>query len=92
MRTGVLSIVAIGLALAARRKVLQELRWLVYPVLVLGLFKVVVEDLRLGNPLGLFFAFGMIGGALILAPRFLRRREQGGKSAATNPETSPDSR
>jgi hypothetical protein len=73
VRTGVLSLLAIGLALLARRPLLQELRWLVYPVLVLGLAKVVVEDLRLGNPLGLFFAFAMIGGALILAPRFMRR-------------------
>ena len=64
---------AIGLALLARKTVLQELRWLVYPVLVMGLAKIVVEDLRLGNPLGLFFAFAMIGGALILAPRFMRR-------------------
>ncbi len=76
IRTGVLSVLAIGLALLARRPVLQELRWLVYPVLVLGLAKIVVEDLRLGNPLGLFFAFGMIGGALILAPRFMRRPQE----------------
>ncbi len=74
VRTGILSLLAIGLALLARRPAMQELRWLVYPVLVLGLAKVVVEDLRLGDPLGLFFAFAMIGGALILAPRFMRRQ------------------
>lgn len=75
IRTGVLSCLAVGIATAARRDLLRPLRWLVYPVLGLGLAKVVVEDLRLGHPLGLFFAFGMIGGALILAPRMLRRRE-----------------
>ena len=73
VRTGVLSALAIALAVASRRPLLQEMRWLVYPVLCLGLAKIVIEDLRFGNPLGLFFAFAMLGGALILAPRFLRR-------------------
>lgn len=75
IRTGVMSLLAIGLALTARRPVLRDLRWLVYPVLGLELLKVVVEDLRLGSPLGLFFGFGLLGGALILAPRFLRQRQ-----------------
>ncbi len=78
VRTGVLAATAVGLALLGRRPQLAELGWLVYPVLVAGLAKLLLEDLSLGNPVALAVGFGLLGGALIAAPRLLR----GGRRAA----------
>jgi len=71
-RTGVLALGAIMLSFLGRRPHLRELGWLAYLMLTLGLAKLVVEDLRLGDPLALFLAFGMFGTSLILVPRILR--------------------
>ena len=71
IRTAVLSLTAVGLALASRRPRVRELAWLVYPLLGLGCLKLLFEDLRQGNPLTLFVAFGFFGAALILAPRLV---------------------
>ena len=49
----------------------RELGWLAYLVLALGLGKILIQDLRLGDPLALFLSFGMLGTALILVPRIL---------------------
>ena len=46
---------------------------LVYPILVVGGIKLVVEDLRHGDPVALFAAFACYGLALIAAPRLQRR-------------------
>ena len=72
VRTGVLATSAIGLAAAGKSKHLGELRWLVYPVLVVGGIKLLVEDLRTGRPLTLFLGFACFGTALIAASRMLR--------------------
>lgn len=71
IRTAVLSLTAVVLALICRRSRLRELAWLVYPLLGLGGVKLLVEDLRQGNPTTLFVAFGFFGVALILAPRLV---------------------
>lgn len=71
IRTAVLSVTAVVLALACRKSQFRELAWLVYPLLGLGCLKLLLEDLRQGNPLTLFVAFGFFGAALILAPRML---------------------
>jgi hypothetical protein len=73
LRTGVLSLLAVGLAEAARRASLPELGLLVYPLLALTGLKVLGEDLPAGNPATLFMSFAFYGTALILAPRRLRR-------------------
>jgi len=49
------------------------LTWLAYPVLVGGFLKLLFEDLRYGEPLALFLALAMYGGALIITPRWLRK-------------------
>lgn len=72
VRTGILAVAAIGLAVAGRRKGLVELGWLVYPLLALGLGKLLWEDLRAGSPMGLAGSFALFGAAAVLAPRILR--------------------
>ncbi|WP_291271027.1 hypothetical protein [Geothrix sp.] len=71
-RTGVLSALAIALAWLGRRLPVLELRWLVYPMLVLTALKFLFEDLAVGRPLTLFLAFMFFGTTLILAPRLLK--------------------
>ena len=77
VRTAVLSVTAVVLALVGRRSRVAELGWLVYPVLALGGLKLVIEDLSRGNPVSLTVAFALYGAALSLAPRILR----GGRTA-----------
>ena len=71
VRTGVLAITVMVLALAARRPHWGELGWLVVPLLALGCVKLLIEDMRRGTPLTLTIAFAMFGAALIMAPRLL---------------------
>jgi hypothetical protein len=68
-----IALVAVVLAWAGRRWSLQDLLWLVYPVLVAGGFKLVWEDFQLDEPVALFVALPAYGGALILTPRLMRR-------------------
>jgi hypothetical protein len=72
-RTGMIALVAVLLAWAGRRWSLQELLWLVYPVLVAGGFKLAWQDLQFDKPLALFVALASYGGALIVTPRLMRR-------------------
>jgi hypothetical protein len=69
VRTGILALSAVALAITARGKHLAEMGWLVYPVLVIGGIKLLVEDLRHGSPTTLFLGFALFGVALIAAPR-----------------------
>lgn len=72
LRTGVLALLAVVLAETARRLGLAELAWLVYPLLGLGGFKLLAEDVPAGQPATLFLSFALYGIALIAAPRRLR--------------------
>lgn len=74
MRTAVLSVMAAALALAGRRWTLDELVWLVYPLMIFGGGRLLWEDLRYGGPMHLFFALAFYGGALIVTSRVLRHR------------------
>ena len=71
-RTGVLSVLTIGLAWLGRRFPALELRWLVYPFLILGALKFLFEDMPAGHPLTLFLAFMFLGATFIFAPRLLK--------------------
>jgi len=73
LRTIVLTMSAVTLALSSRHKRWPEARWLVYPVLVLVGIKLIFEDFPNGRPLTLFIALALVGGALILVARLLRR-------------------
>ena len=72
VRTGIMAMASLGLAVAGRRKNLVELGWLVYPLLALGLGKLLWEDLRTGSPMAMAGSFALFGVALILAPKILR--------------------
>jgi hypothetical protein len=72
-RTAVLAVLAVALAWAGRRWLLQELTWLVYPLLVGGGLKLLWEDFPNGEPVTMFLALALYGGALIVTPRLMRR-------------------
>lgn len=73
LRTSVLALSAYGLAHAGRRPRFAEATWLVYPLLLAGGLKLVLEDLPAGRPATLFVSLAVYGGVLILTPRLLRR-------------------
>lgn len=73
LRTAVLSVSSVTLALSSRFKRWPEARWLVYPVLILVAIKLFVEDFPNGQPASLFVALFFVGGALLLVARLLQR-------------------
>ena len=73
MRTCVLSTLAAALAWAARRWTLDDLAWLVYPLMAATGARLAWEDLAYGEPVNLFIALGFYGGALIVTSRLLRQ-------------------
>jgi hypothetical protein len=75
LRTAVLAALAATLAWTGRRWNRSELIWLLYPTLVAGGIKLVLEDLRHGRPSTLFLSLALYGGALIAAPRLARRED-----------------
>ena len=74
LRTAVLSMAAITLAVSSRFNRWPEASYLVYPVLVLVCIKLLVEDFPHGRPASLFIALAFVGSALVLAARLLKRR------------------
>ena len=74
VRTALLCALAIAFAWAARRWDRRELTWLVYPIMILGAFKLLVEDFRQGRAATLCLSLVFYGGALILIPRLVRSR------------------
>jgi hypothetical protein len=73
LRTGVLALSAVGLAVAGHGPRRAEASLLVYPMLIVGGVKLLLEDVRAGRPSTLFVSLALYGGALILAPRLARR-------------------
>ena len=72
VRTGVMSSLIIALAWCGRRLPILELRWLVYPLLIVTALKFLFEDMVVGRPLTLFLGFMCYGATLMLAPRLLK--------------------
>jgi hypothetical protein len=83
VRTVALAATAIALAMAARFDRFREAGWLLYPVLLLGAVKLIVEDLPRSRPATLFIALAFYGVALIAAPRMAST--QSATSAASRP-------
>lgn len=75
LRTAMLSVAAVTLAISSRHARWPEARWLVYPVLVLVGIKLFVEDFPNGEPTALFIALGFVGSALLLVAPLLKRPE-----------------
>jgi len=77
LRTGVLSTAAVLLALAGRWHRTAESAWLVYPVLIAGAIKLLMEDVPTGRPASLVVSLALYGVALILSPRLARGSQRG---------------
>lgn len=75
MRTTVLCVTAVVLAWLGRRWSLQTLPWMVYPLMVGGGLRVVLEDLRHGRPLTMFVTLAVYGTSLLLVPRLMKRTD-----------------
>jgi hypothetical protein len=78
VRTAILGALALGLAVAARRRSWPELGWLVYPVVALGGVKLLVQDLPAGRPATIVLSLALYGAVLVLAPRLLKSEESRG--------------
>jgi len=74
VRTSILALAALALAWIGRQDRFREAGWLLYPLLVAGGLKLLVEDLPHSKPATLFLALALYGGALIAAPRLAHRR------------------
>ena len=74
IRTGVLSLAALGIAWIGRHARFREWDWLVFPLLVGIGIKMAAQDFVHSRPATLFVALALYGMALIMAPK-LRRRQ-----------------
>jgi hypothetical protein len=83
LRTAVLSLAAVTMAVSSQYRRWPEARFLVYPLLVLVCIKLFLEDIPLGHPGSLFVALAFIGTALLLAAPLMKR------GADASPETEP---
>lgn len=93
LRMAVISGAALALAWLGRFRRYREAAWLVYPVLVGGGFKLILEDFLLGRAAELFGALALYGATLILAPplaRASRRRAAGAEAASPPHEVGSD--
>jgi hypothetical protein len=73
LRTAVLAASAVTLAWSSRQPRWPEARWLAYPVLAAVGIKLVFEDFPHGRPVTLFMTLVLVGGALIVVSKFMRR-------------------
>ena len=69
MRTTILALAAVVLALLGRVPRLREAGWLVYPTLAVGGLKFFLDDLPNGRAGTLFVSLLVLGGALLLVSR-----------------------
>ncbi len=72
--TAVLAVVVVGLGWAAGRGSQPELGWLVYPLIIAGGIRLLLQDLPHGRPATLVLSLALYGSVLILTPRLMRRR------------------
>jgi hypothetical protein len=73
VRTIVGCAVALGLAFVGLRWKRVELGWVAYAAVGFGTLKLLLEDLRLGNPASLVVSLLVYGGVLILLPKMMQR-------------------
>jgi hypothetical protein len=74
VRTIVGCAVALGLAYIGSRWKRVELGWVAYAAVAFGTLKLLLEDLRFGNPASLVVSLLFYGGVLILLPRMMQRK------------------
>jgi hypothetical protein len=85
LRTAILAALALGLALASRRGAWPELGWLVYPLVVLGGVKLLLQDLRHGRPATLVLSLALYGAVLVLAPRLMKAPDTQPRKPTSSP-------
>jgi hypothetical protein len=88
LRTAVLVVASVTLALSSQHPRWPEARWLVYPVLVLVGIKLFVEDFPNGEPMTLFVALAFVGSALLLVNPLMSKDE--GSAEATDSQETPE--
>lgn len=85
LRTTILALAAVLLALIGRVSRLREAGWLVYPTLAIGGLKFFLDDLPNGRAGTLFVSLLVLGGALLLVSRLGAGDSRGPRSAALPP-------
>ena len=75
VRTAVLSVAAVTLAISSRHWRWPEARWLAYPLLILVAIKLFAEDFPHGQPATLFVSLAFVGSALLLVAKVIKRVE-----------------
>ncbi|NOZ01851.1 MAG: hypothetical protein GXP54_08190 [Deltaproteobacteria bacterium] len=73
LRTVVLVLSALILAWIGRTRTRMEIVWTVYAVLAAAACKIAIEDLPNGRPVTIFLTLVLFGGALIVAPRLVKK-------------------
>jgi hypothetical protein len=77
IRTGVLAVSAVALAWAGSHSARAELSRLAYPLMILGAYRLLTQDLRLDVKTPLFLSLLLYGSALILLPRLSPHKAHG---------------
>jgi hypothetical protein len=73
LRTGFICVLALGLAMAGvRSRHRPECVWLLYPLMVYGAYRLLVEDFPNGRPTALALSLLFYGGTLLLLTRVVR--------------------
>ncbi len=82
LRTAVITSMSLLLAWAGLRWNMPELTRLVYPLMILGGYKLVAQDLHGDRTMALFLSLLLFGGTLVLLPRWLRTKGAQGVASA----------
>jgi hypothetical protein len=75
VRTAVLSVAAVTLAMSSRHWRWPEARWLAYPLLILVAIKLFAEDFPHGQAATLFVSLAFVGSALLLVAKVIKREQ-----------------
>jgi len=74
LRTGAVTAAAVLLALAGSRHNFSDLAQLVYPLMLLGAYRLVADDMHQDRKTVLFLSLLLYGAALMAIPRLRRAR------------------
>ena len=72
IRTAVLSVASVTLAVSSRHRRWPEARWLAYPLLILVAIKLFSEDFSHGNAATLFVSLAFVGSAVLLVAKVIK--------------------
>jgi hypothetical protein len=72
IRTAVLSVASVTLAVSSRHWRWPEARWLAYPLLILVAIKLFSEDFSHGNAATLFVSLAFVGSAVLLVAKVIK--------------------